>query len=829
MAESNNQPSNQNLQDYVAELLELANSESLPEEDIKAVRTSCEQAVSHTFEIAFAGLRSAGKSTTINALLDRELLYSQAGHATGTICYIRSLRNSDTEENVEHIKITFINQSQLKVNITELCNRLNIPTSGDVTQSEERVHLMSQVRLKQREQELPDRTAQSIDLLERLLKAYNKYQSYITAENQTIILSPLDEKNRKQAAEYAAWEKEGGDVGGGSVVERIDYYCHNPLLDSGNILIDLPGIDAPIERDRDLTHNRLKDEKTGAVVFMPSSAYEGALSQEEIELNTLIKGNMGIRSRVFFVFNRLDETWSDNQKKNKFEQSLSNDFNFLHPDDDDETKRIYCTSALLGFYTSLIQKYIAQNGIDSIDIPHTIEDGIEIGNSKIPKQYLISLVYFFRYQKNIKFESNDSTNNDVLAQEITEIVNKYLSSLQDVVTASGIPQFRKSIYDYVNHKKRPQLYQQLYEDLQTLCRQLREEYREKSIQLINFPKTTEELKATAKEKIREDLQTISNDFDRHMDRAYKDFVTGSWGDFATEFNILKQNTTEFLKDLIDSSDFSLDKLYNKAIFNRRNNYGTAPILSIFVEPFYLLSTEFQKFLVKESKRVTQKTFYILKTQIQKKDYYHNLDQLLGDDADLILKKVEQEGKIFVSEIENVATKISQQYIRESSRFYEQEHDDNHENLDSSMAVSFIEILSKILKSTKGKFGEPATNKDIEQSIRELFRVQFSTDEHELETLYSDFRLQINVSFEKRLESMLIELKDKIPQQFDLAVKKSDQRLESEARSKLNSYESLKADLQTKIQQYNQIIDGINNNQNWKSLQLLDLSTCEIEI
>ena len=397
-----------------------------------------------------------------------------------------------------------------------------------------------------------------------------------------------------------------------------------------------------------------------------------------------------------------------------------------------------------------------------------------------------------------------------------------------MITESGIPGFRESIYNYVNQRKRPQLYQQLAEDLQDLCRQLREIYRKESIQLSNFPQTTEELKAKAKEDIRDDLQTISKKFEQHIDQAYKNFVTGSWGDFAREFEILKQNTTQFLKDLIDSFDFSLNKLYNESIFNRRKNYGTAPILSIFVEPFYLLSNKLEKFLVEESKRVTKTTFSILKSEIQKADYYHKLEQLLGSDADILLAKVEQEGKIFISEIENVATKISQQYIRESPRFYEQ-HNNEDENSDLSLTESFIEILSKILNSTKGKFGEPATNKDIENSIRELFRVQFSTDEYELETLYSDFRLQINVSFEKRLQSMRIELKEQIPQQFDLAVKKSDQRLESDAQIKLNSYESRRIDLRNKIAQYNQNVSSINDDINWKSLRLRNLSSCEIEI
>ncbi|MEM7590055.1 MAG: dynamin family protein [Cyanobacteria bacterium P01_A01_bin.83] len=828
MAESINQPSTLNLQDYVGELLELASSESLPEDNINTVRTSCKQAVSHTFEIAFAGLRSAGKSTTINALLERELLYSQASHATGTVCYIRSVDSLDTKEK---ITITFVNQSQLQAEVDQLCIASGISNTGDITQPEVRSNLNKELRLKNIDQDIPDKTSQSIKLLQRLLEAYDKYQSYITVEN-TVLSLELNEKTLEQAAEYAAWEKEKGEVGGGSVVERIDYYCKNSLLDSGNILIDLPGIDAPIKRDRDLTENRLKDEKTGAVVFMPSSAYEGALSQEEIEINSLIKANPGIRSRVFFVFNRVDETLSDAQKRNKFAQSLQRDFVFLSEDSEDETKRIYSTSALLGFYSSVIKKYIDENGIEAINIPSAIEHGIKIGNSKIPKKYLDSLVYFLRYKQKLNLTTaSDPTNSDVLAKEIKEIINKHSSSFEDVVAASGIPRLQQSIRDYVNLKKRPQLYLQLNEDLQSLCRQLREKYKKQWIYLNNSPQTTEELKADAKKKIDDDLKNISKDFEKHINQVKRDFSTSTevWEDLKKEFEALKENTTQFLKTLVDSSDFSLDKLYKKAVNNRIDNDSIAPIVSIFVEPFYSLSSEFQSFFTKESSKITRKIFNILISQIQKQDYYNTLENLLEEEPSFLLNEVDKEGMIFVRIIEDVAKRICQEYIRESANFYDQHHDAESESSDSSVTLSFIEILGEILKSIKDKFGEPAPNKNIENSIRDLFRVQFSTDEQELENLFSRFVFQIKVSFGERLEQIRLDLKDKIPDQFNLAVQRSNQRLEIEAQSKLDFYESQKEKLQTEIKQYNRIVDSINNHQDWKSLKLRSLSTCEIDI
>ena len=49
---------------------------------VRVVEASLAKAIAPKFEIVFAGAFSAGKSMLINALLERELLYSAEGHAT---------------------------------------------------------------------------------------------------------------------------------------------------------------------------------------------------------------------------------------------------------------------------------------------------------------------------------------------------------------------------------------------------------------------------------------------------------------------------------------------------------------------------------------------------------------------------------------------------------------------------------------------------------------------------------------------------------------------------------------------------------------------------
>jgi predicted GTPase len=87
-----NQPFPQcdNLPNQVNSLLDLLKQESAlnRQQNTAVIEASLQKAIAPKFELVFAGAFSAGKSMLINALLERELLYSAEGHATGTECYI---------------------------------------------------------------------------------------------------------------------------------------------------------------------------------------------------------------------------------------------------------------------------------------------------------------------------------------------------------------------------------------------------------------------------------------------------------------------------------------------------------------------------------------------------------------------------------------------------------------------------------------------------------------------------------------------------------------------------------------------------------------------
>jgi GTPase SAR1 family protein len=116
-------PQCQNLQAQVDTVLELLQQEPTlrAQVDTSAVRSSLKKAISPTFEIVFAGAFSAGKSMLINAILERELLYSAEGHATGTECQI-----AYAEPEQERVVLTFLSEAEVQSQVQALGEKLGI-------------------------------------------------------------------------------------------------------------------------------------------------------------------------------------------------------------------------------------------------------------------------------------------------------------------------------------------------------------------------------------------------------------------------------------------------------------------------------------------------------------------------------------------------------------------------------------------------------------------------------------------------------------------------------------------------------------------------------
>lgn len=69
-----------------------------------------------------------------------------------------------------------------------------------------------------------------------------------------------------------------------SVLKWVEYYCHYPLLEHSNVIIDTPGIDAPVDKDDRVTYDKIENPETSPVVCILKAAVAGDMTTEETEL-----------------------------------------------------------------------------------------------------------------------------------------------------------------------------------------------------------------------------------------------------------------------------------------------------------------------------------------------------------------------------------------------------------------------------------------------------------------------------------------------------------------------------------------------------------------
>jgi replication fork clamp-binding protein CrfC len=197
--------------------------------------------------------------------------------------------------------------------------------------------------------------AKQAHALKLLLDGFITNRDRIDAiSNATYSMEQFNFSNLTEAASYA---RRGSNS---AVLKRLEYYCHHPLLKDGNVLVDMPGIDAPVKKDAELTYRKIEHPDTSAVICVLKPAAAGDMTTEETKLMEKMRANLGIRDRVFYVFNRIDETWYNTQLRQRLEHLIQTQFR--------DCSRVYKTSGLLGLYGSQIKTTSERDrfGLDSI-------------------------------------------------------------------------------------------------------------------------------------------------------------------------------------------------------------------------------------------------------------------------------------------------------------------------------------------------------------------------------------------------------------------------------------------------------------------------------
>lgn len=768
-------PQCQNLQAQVDGLLQLLNQEAAirSQHDTTTIQSSLRKAIAPTFEIVFAGAFSAGKSMLINALLERELLYSAEGHATGTECQI-----AYAEPDRERVVLTFLSEAEIREQANILCQRVGL-TAVNINQPEVIAALRDrcQVMVQEEGGESKSDRAKQASALNYLLEGFISNRDHIhTIQNKTFSMERFNFTNLQEAASYA---RRGGNS---AVLKRVEYYCHHDLLRDGNILVDTPGIDAPVKKDADLTYRKIENPDTSAVVCVLKSASTGELTTEETELLEKIRSNAGVRDRVFYAFNRVDETWTNAQLRQKLEKLILDQFR--------DSQRVYRMSGLLGFYGSQIKGTGMGDrfGLDSV-FAKSVK---AVGGAEETPQFVNEFIAYCSSGKLVGspfrptingFETPNENYVRLLSGEGTPLIDQLIKD-------SGIAEFRTAITRYLTEEKRPLLLANLADDLQPVCISLKKSYLETWQHFESQPRDLDAIKEQELRQLGRELKQTGDAFRQDIEQQVNEAVASSSNaTFEGSFTKLRARMISCLDELLNT--FSVGEVHKRAQASHKR-HAVVPLLGILAEAFYYLADGLEAVLVDASREVIASFFQQLIDRVRQQDYYRNLYRLLGNDGGIEQSLVRLRLRV-ESALVNEAQTECDRYVRERPEFY------------AEGSYSMWQLRQTMQQACRGYDYQSMI--EAEPAIRQLLKLDF--EQKVKETVTRTFRQTINQTLNTHLLDNANEQTDIILQQYDQARSYLAQILDKEAAEKINSNQRKQAEVEQKIAIYNQTVSGIN--------------------
>ncbi|MGB7375629.1 MAG: dynamin-like GTPase family protein [Rivularia sp. (in: cyanobacteria)] len=787
-------PQCQNLKEQVDSLTRFLQQEpSLAAYDVTPVQTSLRKAISPKFEIVFAGAFSAGKSMLINALLERELLYSAEGHATGTECKIEYAHPDN-----EKVVLTFLSEQEVREQVFSLCEQLGLHKVENINRDDaiELLREGCEAIIGQEGGESKSERAKQAQALILLLSGYVANRQHIhTINNATYSMEEFNFNNLKEAAGYA---RRGSNS---AVLKRIEYYCNHRLLQDGNVIIDTPGIDAPVEKDARLTYEKIQHPDTSAVVCVLKPASMGDMTKAETQLLEVIRDNPGIRDRVFYVFNRIDESWYNNDLKQRLNNLIGTQFQ--------HGNRVFKTSGLLGFYGSQIKQTSQKDrfGLDTVfaDIHQVFDQSSaeisdktsnNINYKKESEENTPQFVYEFlryctasgklpadKFRISVNnFESQNQNYVRILSEQGTLLVNQLIED-------SGVEKFKAAITRYLTQEKRPELFKHLADDLEDICIPIKKYYQEIQRELDSQPQEIEAMKAQELQRLNQQLQQVGNEFRYHIAEEVNQVVTNACDKFEADFNQLRARMIHRLDELLDT--FSVADTYKRATLSHPRN-ATAPLIAILVEALYYLANQLEDILVEYSQKIVTNFFQRLNDRIRKAEYYKQLYRLLGNDGGLEQQLSKLEKQIALA-LQNAARVECDRFVRESPRFYDE-------------GTFSIYQFRQTLQQTSQTF-DCESMVEAEPAIKQLLKLDFEPKVSR--TIRITFRQTINQSFKTQLLPMADIKSDEILQQYPQARAYLEKTLAKEAQEKVADNKRRADVVSHKIASFNQSVSAIN--------------------
>jgi hypothetical protein len=447
------------------------------------------------------------------------------------------------------------------------------------------------------------------------------------------------------------------------------------------------------------------------------------MTKEETELLEKMRSNVGIRDRVFYVFNRIDETWYNNQLRQRLDNLINTQFR--------DSDKVYKTSGLLGFYGSLIKSKSRSDrfGLDSLFTESIKSTGIQEETPQFINEfnrYCANSGKLSPSQFKISVHSYKTPNENyvrILSEQGTSLI-------QQLIADSGIEEFREGITRYLTEEKRPQLFVNLAEDLQPLCINLRKHYMAVQRELDSQPREIQAMKAQELQRLNQELQQIGQQFRQHMTDEVNKLITSGCDEFEADFRQLQARMIRRLDELLDT--FSVEAAYSRATLSHPRN-ATAPLIAVLVEALYYLSNELEDILVESSQEVIGNLFQRLTDRVRKSEYCRQMYHLLGNDGG-----IEQQLKLLEKQVTQAivsAAKIEcDRFVRESPRFYDEG------------TFSIYQFRQTLQQTSQGYDCESMV--EAEPAIRQLLKLDFEPKVST--TIRRNFRQTINQTLKTQL-------------------------------------------------------------------------------
>lgn len=781
MKESYSQTSeNESLVQNVEGLIDLLQNDPLLrsqyEKSVNQAKASL-KAISSEFEVVLAGQFSAGKSMLLKALLKRELLYSGEGHATGTLCFIRYAASIENEKAV----LTFMSAIEILKEVDELTNliqlevekpiKIGLPTVVSDLKANA-THIISNEGGKNK-----SARAKYAGCLIDLLEGFEANKSSIHRSENSVV--------QKTISEASTYARVGGNS---SVLKQIEYYCHDPLL-NGNVLVDTPGIDAPLKKDAKLTFTKVSNPDTAAVICVLQTAKVGDITTEETEIIEATKSNPAIRDRVFWVFNLIDITWYNEQLRTRLAQHKT------------EYANAYETSALLGFYASMISEKTNQSdrfGLDSIfknSLNHE-----EIG------AFFNSFKDFYEKRYKVRHSPPFVETSGKPEEDYIKILSCEHGQevLNEILADSQIEKFREAITFYLIEEKRPNLYKALFEDIETICIILTTHYSSQLQKLQLNPREIKEIEKSLQAKelpqLLKDLNDLSDKFEQFIRKVISEVHKKEYNGFEPNFKKVEDLREPLLK-FIDNLSFK--DVLNQAV-DEDDFSSEAPSMDVFPTSFRVIVGYLENLLVGNAfpiseendsllKSLTSSFFDYLVNSIESESkFYRELNNKAGTEACIYLIQSLRDLNIQVwHAVANAVSIKCRSYLRETTRFSDAFKDNKFTDI-----IGVEQRLDFVFQN----------GSEQDALIRRALKADFIDKFTEI--IGSETRFILNSTIKRYLLRLVKERS--LISQYEIARSKIIQRLEVEASKEQEQYLKLELELKNKIQRYNHLINNIND-------------------